>query len=199
MVKKCRAIAKIAVVEMAAPAQVGVRTRARALAMATTEKTARKRKRKLNHCAVTELELSSSSTYIQLRNRRIVVQESVDHRRLSSSSDQEVSCCSSNGSSERIELPDLEAENFEDETSTYSCSERRETTESDELDSTSKPSAVNCHRRSAAEKMPTEAELQEFFTAAEKDLQKQFVDKYNYDIVKDEPLDGRFEWVRLKP
>ena len=46
------------------------------------------------------------------------------------------------------------------------------------------------------QKMPTESEIDEFFAVAEKDIQKQFEDKYNYDIVKDMPLDGRYEWVQ---
>ncbi|KAG8364269.1 hypothetical protein BUALT_Bualt19G0110700 [Buddleja alternifolia] len=52
---------------------------------------------------------------------------------------------------------------------------------------------------SAAEKMPTAAELEEFFAAAEKQEQKRFTEKYNYDIVKDVPLEGKYQWVRLYP
>ncbi|KAF2283707.1 hypothetical protein GH714_014336 [Hevea brasiliensis] len=101
------------------------------------------------------------------------------------------------------------AESVEVETSVYySCRERKETTPSSqlqpvssgELDSTERPSSeANSRRRSTAEKMPTEFELDEFFAVAEKNLKKQFADKYNYDIVKDEPLEGRYEWLRLKP
>ncbi|XP_051147206.1 cyclin-dependent kinase inhibitor 7 [Andrographis paniculata] len=50
---------------------------------------------------------------------------------------------------------------------------------------------------SSAEKMPSEAELEEFFTTAEKYEQKRFAEKYNYDIVKDVPLEGKYQWVRL--
>nr|GMD84325.1 cyclin-dependent kinase inhibitor 7-like isoform X1 [Ipomoea batatas] len=46
---------------------------------------------------------------------------------------------------------------------------------------------------------PPAAEIEEFFTAAEKYEQKRFQEKYNYDIVKDVPLEGRYQWVRLKP
>ncbi|KAI7735248.1 hypothetical protein M8C21_030822 [Ambrosia artemisiifolia] len=49
------------------------------------------------------------------------------------------------------------------------------------------------------EKTPPAAELEEFFAAAEKKIQKQFKEKYNYDVVKDVPLKGRFEWIELKP
>ncbi|XP_047983130.1 cyclin-dependent kinase inhibitor 7-like isoform X2 [Salvia hispanica] len=47
--------------------------------------------------------------------------------------------------------------------------------------------------------MPSAAELERFFAAAEKYEQKRFAQKYNYDIVKDVPLEGRYHWVRLLP
>ncbi|KAL9158147.1 hypothetical protein ABFS82_08G048600 [Erythranthe guttata] len=70
--------------------------------------------------------------------------------------------------------------------------------ESGELESTARPRETNSGRRSATAKMPTQAELEDFFTAAENNLQKQFIDKYNYDIVKDEPMEGRYEWVQIQ-
>ncbi|KAL0377723.1 UNVERIFIED_CONTAM: hypothetical protein Sradi_3077800 [Sesamum radiatum] len=48
---------------------------------------------------------------------------------------------------------------------------------SDELESTATPRESNSRRCSTAEKMPTTAELEEFFVAAEMNLQKQFIDK----------------------
>lgn len=52
---------------------------------------------------------------------------------------------------------------------------------------------------SGAENMPSAAELEAFFAAAEKYEQKRFAEKYNYDIVKDVPLEGKYQWVRLLP
>ncbi|MCL7034664.1 hypothetical protein MKW94_018249 [Papaver nudicaule] len=49
------------------------------------------------------------------------------------------------------------------------------------------------------EKMPTETEIKDFFSAFEKHEEKRFLEKYNYDIVKDVPLEGRYEWISLKP
>nr|GEY07255.1 cyclin-dependent kinase inhibitor 7-like isoform X1 [Tanacetum cinerariifolium] len=46
---------------------------------------------------------------------------------------------------------------------------------------------------------PTAAEIDDFFTAAEKKEQKRFAEKYNYDFVNDVPMEGRYQWVRLKP
>ncbi|GMI76877.1 hypothetical protein HRI_001356900 [Hibiscus trionum] len=178
-----------------------------------------KKRRRLNGDGDAEFKVASSTTSttssIQLRSGRILV----DHRRLDENrclspsldhDDDDVSCCSSNiGSSEKriIQFPDLEGESIELETSTdFNFIERRETTPSSEhraeledLDSTSRPSEADSRRRSTVEKMPTEAELEEFFAAAEKKVTKQFAEKYNYDIVKDEPLEGRYLWARLNP
>ncbi|CAH9079750.1 unnamed protein product [Cuscuta epithymum] len=45
--------------------------------------------------------------------------------------------------------------------------------------------------------MPSAAEIEEFFASKEKYEQKRFQEKYNYDVVKDAPLEGRYQWVRL--
>ncbi|XWS33631.1 hypothetical protein CRYUN_Cryun22dG0099400 [Craigia yunnanensis] len=207
MRRKCITMGEIAVMELD---DVGVRTRA----MAATE-TVQKKRRRLNDDEEAEFKVTSSTTsYIELRSRRILVDH---HRRnenrclgTNSDYDDDVSCCSSKiGSSEKriIELPDLEDESIEVETSThFSSRESREPTpsselraEQEELDSTSRLSEANSRHRSTVKKMPTEVELEEFFAVAEKKLEKQFAEKYNYDIVKDEPLEGRYEWVRLRP
>ncbi|MFS7933419.1 putative cyclin-dependent kinase inhibitor [Helianthus anomalus] len=47
--------------------------------------------------------------------------------------------------------------------------------------------------------MPCAAEIEEFFSKAEKYEQKRFVEKYNYDIVKDVPMEGKYQWIELKP
>lgn len=44
---------------------------------------------------------------------------------------------------------------------------------------------------------PTAEEIDEFFSAAEKYEQKRFTEKYNYDVVKDIPLEGRYQWIRM--
>ncbi|KAE8686018.1 Cyclin-dependent kinase inhibitor 6 [Hibiscus syriacus] len=214
MRRKCRTLGGIAVMELV---DAGVQTSA----MSATG-TVHKKRRRLNDDEEAEYNKVTSSTnsitsYIQLRSRRILVDH---HRRegnpcLSANSDHddEVSCssCKIGSSDERInvELPDLEDDSIEVETFTHFSSSSEsmgETTalsdlraEPEYLDSTSRSSETNSRRRSTVEKMPTEAELEEFFAPAEKKLQKQFAEKYNYDIVKDEPLGGRYEWIRLKP
>ncbi|GFS39993.1 cyclin-dependent kinase inhibitor family protein [Actinidia rufa] len=128
-----------------------------------------------------------------------------------------VSRCSSTDSSEFVKHDlrsvDPKAESnrkrFETEISTViNCRFSRETTpssellaESDELDSSTakKPLGASLCRKQLEAEMPAVAEIEEFFSAAEKCDQKRFAEKYNYDVVKDVPLEGRYQWVRLKP
>ncbi|XP_031091897.1 cyclin-dependent kinase inhibitor 7-like isoform X1 [Ipomoea triloba] len=111
---------------------------------------------------------------------------------------------------------DLQEEDFVTDNSDYyfHCSFSRETTPTSdqhrgdteaEMESPArakKKSREVMNRRggkAAAGNKPPAAEIEEFFTAAEKYEQKRFQEKYNYDIVKDVPLEGRYQWVRLKP
>ncbi|KAF9622507.1 hypothetical protein IFM89_031911 [Coptis chinensis] len=89
------------------------------------------------------------------------------------------------------------------ETSTcfLDCTQRREKTpssslrqESDEQESMERPTSVSRHRSMSEMKTPSEAEIDEFFSTAEKDEQRRFTDKFNFDIRKDLPLKGRYEW-----
>ncbi|KAK1397991.1 Cyclin-dependent kinase inhibitor [Heracleum sosnowskyi] len=43
----------------------------------------------------------------------------------------------------------------------------------------------------------TTREIEEFFASVEGQQQKHFTEKYNFDVVNDLPLPGRFEWVRV--
>ncbi|TVU24156.1 hypothetical protein EJB05_26557, partial [Eragrostis curvula] len=42
---------------------------------------------------------------------------------------------------------------------------------------------------------PPEAEIEAFFAAAELAERRRFAETYNYDVVLDRPLEGRFEWA----
>uniref|UniRef100_A0A7N0ZRK3 Cyclin-dependent kinase inhibitor n=1 Tax=Kalanchoe fedtschenkoi TaxID=63787 RepID=A0A7N0ZRK3_KALFE len=53
--------------------------------------------------------------------------------------------------------------------------------------------------RSVCYDAPSADELEEFFQAAEKIEAQRFKEKYNFDIVSDVPVEGRFEWERVKP
>uniref|UniRef100_A0A803NKP5 TF-B3 domain-containing protein n=1 Tax=Cannabis sativa TaxID=3483 RepID=A0A803NKP5_CANSA len=80
----------------------------------------------------------------------------------------------------------------------------RETTPSSELCGESAEEAealalaVNIRRRTPSGITPPRNEIEEFFAIAEKTEQKRFTEKYNFDVVKDTPLDGRYQWGRTE-
>ncbi|GMI90101.1 inhibitor/interactor with cyclin-dependent kinase, KIP-RELATED PROTEIN 3 [Hibiscus trionum] len=45
--------------------------------------------------------------------------------------------------------------------------------------------------------IPTTHEIDDFFSIAEEDQQRQFIEKYNFDPVNEKPLPGRYEWEKL--
>ncbi|KAJ8616181.1 hypothetical protein MRB53_035553 [Persea americana] len=60
-------------------------------------------------------------------------------------------------------------------------------------------SATTSRRKKNAlhQDIPSAREVDEFFDGAEKEQQRIFIEKYNFDPVNDMPLPGRYEWVRL--
>ncbi|GJW84731.1 cyclin-dependent kinase inhibitor 7-like protein [Tanacetum coccineum] len=194
--------------------RVGVRTRARAKTTKVVageeiaDNLGSRKRRRLSDAK--KRPHSSSSVQTRTVNREVSVNLTSDcsnaAARLRSSS-APASCCSSTRSVEKLKVSDLEEDIISAENETVvrhnlDGSESTPTmekvkTQSVELDScTPKQSSVTAQ---SCTKMPSEAELEEFFTAANKDLKKRFTDKYNYDIVNDIPLKGRFEWIQLKP
>uniref|UniRef100_A0A1J3EQ09 Cyclin-dependent kinase inhibitor n=2 Tax=Noccaea caerulescens TaxID=107243 RepID=A0A1J3EQ09_NOCCA len=188
-----------------------------------------------------------SSTYMQLRNRRVVY-ITVDRRSENSSSVADVvdnnngvtssnlsSCCASNDYRNNNVVVDdggggfidLEEERDGDtETSTYQRSTKRKLFENlcrdkessfsmekspeiaVEFDSVIKESSDCCcsGRRSlstteekpeSTTEQPTEAEIEDFFAEAEKQLHDKFKKKYNFDFEKEKPLEGRYEWFKV--
>ncbi|KAK4441513.1 Cyclin-dependent kinase inhibitor 3 [Sesamum alatum] len=47
--------------------------------------------------------------------------------------------------------------------------------------------------------VPSSRDLEDFFAREEQLLQRHFVEKYNFDIMNDLPLPGRYEWVAVRP
>ncbi|XP_010550881.1 PREDICTED: cyclin-dependent kinase inhibitor 5-like [Tarenaya hassleriana] len=47
--------------------------------------------------------------------------------------------------------------------------------------------------------VPSSREIEEFFECAERQEQRFFRQKYNFDILNEVPLPGRFEWVKMAP
>ncbi|EOA27969.1 hypothetical protein CARUB_v10024140mg [Capsella rubella] len=172
------------------------------------------------------VESGVSSTYMQLRSRRIVY---IRSEKASSvfvdGEDNGVlsSCCGSNEYKKNI---DLEIKEGDTETSTYRRRRKRKLFEdfrdeeeeersksmesySSEFETAIKePLDCCCSGRvdlsTTAEKensraeMPTESEIDDFFAVAEKVVNEKFKKKYNFDFEKEKPLEGRYEWVKLE-
>ncbi|KAF8006201.1 hypothetical protein BT93_K0489 [Corymbia citriodora subsp. variegata] len=82
------------------------------------------------------------------------------------------------------------------------CSLIRDLNASTPPGSTTRPqSSCTAHRTqmSILRSIPASDEMEEFFAYAERRQQRSFIEKYNFDIVKDCPLPGRFEWVQVIP
>ncbi|XP_022762330.1 cyclin-dependent kinase inhibitor 7-like isoform X2 [Durio zibethinus] len=114
--------------------------------------------------------------------------------------------CSSNESwdivKDSLRFVDLGAKSFETEISTcININKFKETSPLSELCGDSEMESPEKKPPPSPAKppnMPSQTVIDEFFSVAEKYEQKRFEEKYNYDIVKDVPLDGRYQWVRLK-
>ncbi|CAN8284023.1 unnamed protein product [Cochlearia groenlandica] len=147
-----------------------------------------------------------SSTYMQLRSRRIVRSEN------SSSSvvavvvvDNEVSssCCESSNDYRN----DVNEERDGDtETSTFRRLVNRKLfeklREKESMENSPEIAAVAVKESSEfccgeEKKKPSEAEIEDFFVEAEKHFQGKYNNKYNFDFEKEKPLEGRYEWFKL--
>ncbi|XP_023530133.1 cyclin-dependent kinase inhibitor 7-like [Cucurbita pepo subsp. pepo] len=125
-----------------------------------------------------------------------------------------VSCSSGNdcgkatGLKDAVKFEDLEpTKSFETVESTRVNGIQRESTptsdlhgESDVMDTLAKSFLTEKQKRTDRPmKTPPIFEIEDFFAEAEKYEQKRFSEKYNFDIVMDVPLEGRYQWIRLKP
>ncbi|XP_010472339.1 PREDICTED: cyclin-dependent kinase inhibitor 1-like [Camelina sativa] len=170
------------------------------------------------------VEAGVSSTYMQLRSRRIVYIRSEKANSSVGDINNGVlsSCCGSNeyNNNKNIDLEE-EDKDGDTETSTYRRSTKRKLFENlREDDKATSKSMENyslefepmvkessdscCSGRVAKEEektaeMPTVSEIEDFFAEAEKQhLSKKFEKKYNFDFEKEKPLEGRYEWVKLE-
>ncbi|XP_010916641.1 cyclin-dependent kinase inhibitor 1 [Elaeis guineensis] len=195
---------------------VGVRTRARTLALAAATAAGRGGSSKRRKAVGGSGEIQIS--YLQLRSRSLVMKPRIMRstvnsggRRCPSPDLGRISRCSSNASCEASpeERPSRSADSevgevLDTAARLSNCSSgRRQTTPSssgvDEWSDLESTAERTSRRRSRAEMMPLEAEIEEFFAAAERDEWQRFAAKYNYDVVNDVPLEGRYEWLPLIP
>ncbi|KAF7065861.1 hypothetical protein CFC21_071931 [Triticum aestivum] len=61
------------------------------------------------------------------------------------------------------------------------------------------PVVVRRTKKAKKGRSPPAEEMEAFFAAAEGDVARRFAAKYNYNVVTDAPMDGRYEWVRVRP
>lgn len=111
------------------------------------------------------------------------------------------SCCSSTYVKDLHTSPlDLQAKGLETLDSSHSTNGNLKSLSvlnefsGDSEESTVFPAAESGRRKV---RTPPSAEIEEFFAMSEKYEQKRFAEKYNFDIVRDMPLEGRYQWVRL--
>ncbi|XP_020090919.1 cyclin-dependent kinase inhibitor 1-like [Ananas comosus] len=223
--KKCRGVGEVAAMEVTQV--VGVRTRSRAAAAAAAAAAEEEEEAKKTKEAAAEgevegyLELRSRRLAMATRTPRSTANSGSGGGGggggcPSRASRGTISRCSSNASSAAIAALEAAAEeeikddarnagpgepegcnDLGSSVSYTECSrERRETTPLSELrDAESEERRKR--RRSREANAPSEAEIEEFFAAAESAEAERFATKYNFDVVNEVPLDGRYEWVRL--
>ncbi|KAJ8456012.1 hypothetical protein OPV22_034928 [Ensete ventricosum] len=204
---KRRQIGELAVMEETKPTGARTRTRtARRLALAALDGRRRSKKRKPTgeYHQISNLELRSCSVVLKPRIARSTANSG--GRPNSSPELSGISRSSSDASCEAAETPFRSSELGQelDDATFFRCNgEREETTaSSNDGDATSDLEStveMDSRRRSTANATPSDAELEEFFAGAERDLRRRFVERYNFDVVKDVPLAGRYEWIPFNP
>ncbi|KAL3372921.1 hypothetical protein AABB24_005113 [Solanum stoloniferum] len=119
-----------------------------------------------------------------------------------------MSCCSRNGSSNSKsldldanggEVADKEKKSIEEESESEKMPPLEEF---GEVELNEMPPLEEFGEVELNEIIPTTEEIEEFFTRCElrtcKRLrEKRLREKYNFDFEKEEPLEGRFEWVKI--
>ncbi|XP_027352930.1 cyclin-dependent kinase inhibitor 4-like [Abrus precatorius] len=210
--KKSKIAGDVAAVIMEAPpphSPLGVRTRAKTLALQ-------------NSPPLSSPQNPDSSAYLQLRSRRLLKlpppqlpekprkfsgDSAVSNSRLgqrfaktaSSHSAEKLGpfCAEEDNAECSFGENFLEVEGREDRSTREStpCSLIRDSNAIHTPGSTTRQRTHQIIREHIQRNIPTAYEMEEFFAYAEKQQQAIFMDKYNFDIVNEVPLAGRYEWV----
>ncbi|CAL9073561.1 unnamed protein product [Musa textilis] len=78
------------------------------------------------------------------------------------------------------------------------CSLKRNSETIGSPGSTTRPTKFTVSsKRQASPIVPTDPEMEELFAGPEQLQQRRFMERYNFDVAKDQPLPGRYEWVKL--
>lgn len=200
----------VAVMEVSSQSSLGVRTRAKTLAL------------QRQHASASSP--SGTSDYLQLRNRRLVrpplLADAKNPSRHHDSRPNSLGEVNSSSDCRALEL-DLDAggglgvEASFGENNLGLEAKERGTRESTPCSLIRDPDAIRtpgsttrrvCSTQSIGRaqnamvgSFPTSMEMEEFFAYAERQQQTLFAEKYNFDIVNDLPLPGRYDWVTVNP
>ncbi|KAJ4764880.1 Cyclin-dependent kinase inhibitor family protein [Rhynchospora pubera] len=211
--KGSKAVGEMTVMEVTQV--VGVRTRSRAIKAASMAKTSLKKE--------AEVELQG---YLELRSRRLFMTPRIARPAVNSASRRcniskmdassgRLSRCSSTSSFAGVisDKDGAECSNFrsrdaevanDQESSVGNCEcnrERRDMAPSSEskgeMSDLESESGEKSRCRSHVDRMPSQTEIDDFFGVAEKAIRDRFASKYNFDVEREMPLEGRYEWVQL--
>ncbi|GJZ28274.1 cyclin-dependent kinase inhibitor [Tanacetum coccineum] len=169
----------------------GVRTRAKTLAL----------KKLQNPTTATPPEKNTEMGFLQLRSRRLEKSP--------------LTFCRTQNPNPNVSLVNYEESEEEGENNIgFDSREQRSTRESTPCNSikdmyvictpgsSTRPRNLEAsnqiNQNSVARIMPLAHEIEEFFARHEQEQQRRFADKYNFDIVNENPLEGRYEWVRVQ-
>ncbi|KAG8389090.1 hypothetical protein BUALT_Bualt02G0193100 [Buddleja alternifolia] len=183
----------VAVTKVSSESSIGVRTRAKTLAIQRQQSAA-------------PPPSNRDSCYLQLRSRRLEKpHQQQNSRKVRHRNDGD--CLSNDPISCSIEASlgenylDCEARDRNTRESTP-CNLIRAADIISTPGSTTKQTRSSANQRSQGAlliNVPTPPELEEVFTREEQSQQLLFIEKYNFDVVNDLPLSGRYEWVRVRP
>lgn len=198
--KKSKIAGDVAAVIMEAPpphSHLGVRTRAKTLALQNNTTS------------------PDPSAYLQLRSRRLLKlpptpPENPRRSAAETAANSRLAKTTSSRNAEKFASFDddnntecsfgenfLDAEPREERSTREStpCSFIRDSNAIHTPGSTTRPRTRQIIHEHIQRNIPTAYEMEEFFAYAEKQQQTIFMDKYNFDIVNEVPLPGRYEWV----
>ncbi|CAN8268576.1 unnamed protein product [Cochlearia groenlandica] len=130
-----------------------------------------------------------SFRYLQLRSRRLVKLPLLADKRK-----QLVDTCETRNPRSKSEKSKSKSEKSKSEIEKQSGFDSNFDFESLVLETTS---FRRREEEEAIQSVPSSREIEDFFAYAEQKQQRFFIDKYNFDIVSENPLPGRYEWIKV--
>ncbi|XVF81169.1 hypothetical protein PTKIN_Ptkin15bG0135100 [Pterospermum kingtungense] len=205
--KKCKIAGDVvAVMEVSHQSTIGARTRdAKTLALKRLQKT--NPSRSPHQLVDSTPDEVSSFSYLQLRSRRLQkLPPTVSNQSKQKNGDKKSKGCLGKIRETKASFGEnnlgFELRDRSTRESTP-CSLMKDSETMPTPGSTTKQrSSPSSHRRQWNDVQsftPTTHEMEELFACAERQQQREFIEKYNFDIVNDFPLPGRYEWVQVIP